>query len=140
MNILLIDDSAADVHLTKLALNETLSDSHIQVAEDGERALQYLNGAEQYSSVVHPDLILLDLNMPRFDGFSLLACIKALPQYRSTPVIILSTSDWPRDVERAYQLGALTYFTKPTSWKDYIALGSAIATVWNQWHAGFSWH
>ena len=135
MEILLVDDSAADAYLTKLALSEALPNSHVRVAEDGEQALQYLAEAEDYKAAVHPDLILLDLNMPRLDGLSLLAHIKALPEYRSTPIIVLTTSNWSSDVDRAYQLGALKYFTKPANWADYIALGSIIASVWKQWSA-----
>ena len=135
MDILSVDDSAADAFLTKLALNEALPDSCVRVAEDGDHALQYLAEAENYPTVVHPDLILLDLNMLRLDRLSPLTLIKSFPEYRSTPIIVLTTSSWSRDIEQAYQLGALKYFTKPANWKDYIALGSAIAAVWNQWYA-----
>lgn len=133
MDILLVDDSAADAYLTKLALIEALPDIHVRVAEDGEQALRFLSETEQYPSMTHPDLILLDLNMPRLDGFSFLMRMKALPEHESTPVIILTTSSWSRDVERAYELGALKYFTKPGNWEDYMALGTAIAAVWHQW-------
>ena len=133
MDILLVDDSAADAYLTKLALSEALPESHVRVAEDGEQALRYLSEGKRYPREdMQPDLILLDLNMPRLDGFSLLTHIKSLPEYRSIPVIVLTTSSWSRDVERAYQLGALKYFTKPANWEDYVALGSAIAAVWDQ--------
>lgn len=135
MEILLVDDSTADAYLTKLALTEALPDSHVRVAEDGEQALQYLAGTDNYSANIHPDLILLDLNMPRLDGLSLLRLIKALPECRATPVIILTTSNWSHDIDRAYQLGALKYFTKPANWHDYVTLGSAIASVWDRWHA-----
>ena len=135
MDILLVDDSAADAYLTKLVLNEVFPDSQIRVAEDGEQALRYLEEGEKYLTVIHPDLILLDLNMPRLDGFALLNRIKTLPQYHATPVIILTTSNWSQDIEQAYQLGALQYFTKPTNWNDYRALGWAIANAWHQWRA-----
>ena len=134
MEILLVDDSAADAYLTKLALTEALPNSRVHVAEDGEQALQYLAETENYPTAMHSDLILLDLNMPRLDGLSLLSLIKAHPDYEATPVIILTTSSWSRDVDRAYQLGALKYFTKPANWQDYVALGSAIAAVWDRWH------
>ena len=132
MDILLVDHSAADAYLTKLALNEAFPDSRICVAEDGEQALQYLAEAENYPDAIHPDLILLDLNMPRLDGLSLLTLIKVFPYYRSTPIIVLTTSSWSRDIERAYQLGALKYFVKPANWKDHITLGATIAAVWDQ--------
>ena len=132
MDILLIDHSAADAYLTKLALNEAFLDSRVCVAEDGEQALQYLAETENYPAAMHPDLILLDLNIPRLDGLSLLTLIKLFPHYRSTPIIVLTTSSWSRDIERAFQLGALKYFIKPTNCEDHIALGAAIAAVWDQ--------
>jgi CheY-like chemotaxis protein len=135
MNILLVDDSAADVYLAKLALHEALPESQVRVVEDGEQALHYLAEGDQYRSGVHPDLILLDLNIPGLDGFSLLARIKTLPGYQSTPVIFLTSSSRAGDIQQAYQLGALKYFTKPANWKDYIALGYSIAAVWDQWCA-----
>ena len=93
---------------------------------------QYLADTENYPAAMHPDLILLDLNIPRLDGLSLLTLIKLFPHYRSTPIIVLTTSSWSRDIERAYQLGALKYFIKPTNCEDHIALGAAIAAVWDQ--------
>jgi|SRR5581483_3357818 len=135
MEILLVDDSAADAYLTKLALTEALPSSHIRVAEDGEQALQYLAETEKFPAAIHPDLILLDLNMPRLDGLSFLSLIKSHPDYRATPVIVLTTSNWSRDVDQAYQLGALKYFTKPANWQEYVALGAAIAAVWERWCA-----
>ena len=136
MDILLVDHSVADAYLTKLALNEAFPDSRVCVVEDGEQALQYLAEAENYpAAAIHPDLILLDLNMPRLDGLSLLTLIKVFPHYRSTPIIVLTTSSWSHDIEQAYQLGVLKYFTKPANWEDHIALGSAIAAVWDQWYA-----
>jgi CheY-like chemotaxis protein len=133
MEILLVDDSAADTYLTKLALNEVLPDSRVRVVEDGEQALGYLDEIKKSPTTIPPDLIVLDLNMPRLDGFSVLTHLKAMPEYRSTPVIVLTTSTWQNDITRAYQLGALKYFSKPSKWEDYLTLGSQIATLWNQW-------
>jgi CheY-like chemotaxis protein len=133
MEILLVDDSAADRYLTKLALNEALPDSRVRMVEDGEQALGYLDEIKESPTAIPPDLIVLDLNMPRIDGFSVLIHLKAMPEYRSTPVVVLTTSTWQNDVNRAYQLGATKYFNKPSKWEDYIALGSRIAKLWNQW-------
>jgi two-component system, chemotaxis family, response regulator Rcp1 len=133
MEILLVDDSVADTYLTKLALNEALPDSRVRVVEDGEKALGYLDGIKQSSTALPPDLIVLDLNMPRLDGFSVLTHLKEMPEYRSTPVIVLTTSTWQNDIIHAYRLGVLKYFSKPSKWEDYLKLGSCIATLWNQW-------
>jgi CheY-like chemotaxis protein len=133
MEILLVDDSAADRYLTKLALNEALPDSRVRTVEDGEQALGYLDEIKKSPTAIPPDLIVLDLNMPRLDGFSVLLHLKAMPEYQSTPVIILTTSTWQNDINRAYQLGAAKYFSKPSKWEDYITLGSRIAALWNQW-------
>lgn len=133
MEILLVDDSAADRYLTKLALNEALPDSRVRMVEDGEQALGYLDEIKRSPTAILPDLIVLDLNMPRLDGFSLLTHLKAMPEYQSTPVIVLTTSTWQNDITRAYRLGVLKYFSKPSKWEDYLTLGSSIATLWNQW-------
>lgn len=135
MEILLVDDSEADTYLTKLALRAALPDSHVRVVEDGEQALGYLDEVKKSSTSAPPDLIVLDLNMPRIDGFSLLGHLKSTPEYQSIPVVVLTTSTWQNDINRAYQLGAFKYFSKPSTWEDYIALGSNIATVWKQWRA-----
>jgi CheY-like chemotaxis protein len=137
MEILLVDDSAADRYLTKLALNEVLPDSRVYMVEDGEQALGYLNEIKECPNTIPPDLIVLDLNMPRLDGFSVLLYLKAMPEYQSTPVIVLTTSSRQNDINRAYQLGAIKYFSKPSKWEDYITLGSSIATIWNQWRMEF---
>lgn len=133
MEILLVDDSAADRYLTKLALNEALPDSRVRMVEDGEQALGYLDEIKRSPTAIPPDLIVLDLNMPRLDGFSVLTHLKAMPEYQSTPVIVLTTSTWQNDITRAYRLGVLKYFSKPSKWEDYLTLGSSIATLWNQW-------
>lgn len=137
MEILLVDDSEADTYLTKLALHAALPDSHVRVVEDGEQALGYLNEVKNSSTAAPPDLIVLDLNMPRVDGFSVLVQLKSMPEYKSVPVVVLTTSTWQTDINRAYQLGAFKYFSKPSTWEDYIALGSNIATVWDQWRTRF---
>lgn len=133
MEILLVDDSAADRYLTKLALNEALPDSRVRMVEDGEQALGYLDEIKRSPTAIPPDLIVLDLNMPRLDGFSVLTHLKAMPEYQSTPVIVLTTSTWQNDITRAYRLGILKYFSKPSKWEDYLILGSSIAILWNQW-------
>ena len=135
MNILLVDDSIADASLTKLALLDTLPDSHITVATDGAQALQYLSETENAPFVIYPDLVICDLNMPRMDGFSLIEQIKAHPEFQSLPIMILTTSSSTRDIERANQLGVLTYFTKPWNWDDYKILASAITKAWTQWRS-----
>jgi CheY-like chemotaxis protein len=123
MEILLVDDSTADTYLTKLALNEAIPDSRVHVVEDGEQALGYLDEIKNSPTAIPPDLIVLDLNMPRLDGFSVLTYLKAMPEYQSTPVIVLTTSTWQNDINRAHRLGALKYFSKPSKWEDYITLG-----------------
>src|SRR5215207_8222190 len=100
MEILLVDDSAADTYLTKLALTEALPDSRVRVVEDGEQALGYLEEVKNSPTALPPDLIVLDLNMPRIDGFSVLIHLKEMPEYRSTPVIVLTTSTWQNDINR----------------------------------------
>jgi len=113
VEILLVDDSPACVRLMRLCLEEGEPDSHLSVAGDGADAHDFLHRVGDHSDAPRPDLILLDLEMPRKNGWELLAEIKSDPKLKCIPVIVLSQSDSQRNVDRAYQLHANCYLHKP---------------------------
>jgi CheY-like chemotaxis protein len=119
VEILLVDDDPADVQLTQEALQEGRVPSRVNVVGDGEEALAYLRGEGEYATALLPDLILLDLKMPRKSGLELLAEIKADDALRRIPVIVLTTSDAPEDILKAYDLQASCYITKPSDLDEF---------------------
>ena len=125
--ILVVDDSAADVRLLREAVREATINAELHAVEDGEQALAYLRrGAER------PDLVLLDLNLPRRDGREVLEAIKNDPELKSVPVIVLSTSAAPRDVADCYALHANAYLVKPMGLDAFDALVRALDAFWLQ--------
>jgi CheY-like chemotaxis protein len=119
INVLLVEDDPGDVLMTREAFEENLH-NRLDVVTDGEAALGYLRQEEPYADVPRPDLILLDLNLPRRDGREVLQEIKADPDLRHIPVIVLTTSQAEEDVLRSYQLHANAYVTKPVDFEGFI--------------------
>lgn len=125
--ILVVDDSPADVRLLREAMREATINAELHAVEDGEEALAHLRrGAER------PDLVLLDLNLPRRDGREVLEAIKNDPDLKSIPVIVLSTSAAPRDVADCYALHANSYLVKPLGLDEFGALVRALDAFWLQ--------
>jgi len=127
--ILLVEDNPADVCLTQEALKETDIPHHLQVAEDGVLALEYLQQTEN-TDAIRPDIILLDLNMPRMGGHELLERIKSDDLLKSIPVIILSSSSASEDISRAYALNANCYTRKPMNIDPFIEVIKGIQEFW----------
>ena len=117
VQILLAEDNPADVYLIEEALREHKVPFRITVAEDGEAAMAMVASGE-----VQPDLILLDLNMPKRSGGEVLTHIRAQPHCRTTPVIVLTSSDSPADREEALRLGATSYIRKPTGLDEFLQI------------------
>jgi CheY-like chemotaxis protein len=113
IDILLVEDSPGDVRLTREALKEGKVRNNLYVCADGVEALDFVRGRGQYAGAVRPDLILLDLNMPKKDGREVLAEIKADPELKSIPVVILATSEAEQDILMSYNLHANCYISKP---------------------------
>lgn len=128
--VLLVDDSPADIDLTREALNQHNSPFHIRVATDGIEAMKIIRGQDEHADEILPDLVILDLNLPGKDGRSVLSEVKTDPALRTTPVVIFSTSSAQRDVMLCYQLGANSYVTKPGNLQDFMA---AVASLENYW-------
>jgi CheY-like chemotaxis protein len=119
INVLLVEDDPGDVLMTREAFEEYLH-NRLDVVSDGSEALAYLRREGGYTDAPRPDLILLDLNLPRRDGREVLAEVKADENLRTIPVIVLTTSQADEDVLRSYQLHANAYVTKPVDFDGFI--------------------
>lgn len=126
VRVLLVDDSDADVRLTREALKDSKLLLELEVASDGEQALAFLRGTGPW----RPDLILLDLNLPRLDGRQVLAAIKADSALRTIPVVVLTTSQAEEDVLRCYELAANCFVTKPLELDQFLKVVGAIEGFW----------
>lgn len=130
LNLLLVEDNAADVRLTREALRTSASPPTLQVARDGEQALAMLMRQGDYASLPEPDLVLLDLNLPRIDGREVLARIKGDARLQHIPVIVLSTSKVDTDVAACYQLHANCYLQKPMEIESFAGTMRQIEEFW----------
>jgi CheY-like chemotaxis protein len=129
LHILLVEDNAGDVRLTREALDESKHPYRLSIASDGLKALDFLNRAKQ-GEEDRPDLILLDWNLPRMDGKELLARIKADSELRAIPVVVLTTSRARVDVERAYELQANCFITKPVDVVQFFRIINDVESFW----------
>ena len=129
-DILLVEDNPGDVLLTQEAFREGRLVHRLWVAEDGEDALRFLRQEGTHANAPRPDLILLDLNLPKKDGRELLGDIKNDPSLRQIPVIILTTSESEQDVWRAYKLHANCYLTKPVQMDDFLEKIRSVEEFW----------
>ena len=130
IDILLVEDSPTDAELTIEALRQARVSNRVHHVEDGEDAVAFLNGEVDDQGVELPDLILLDLNMPRKNGFEVLRDIRGSQRLRRIPVIILTTSSDEADVISAYELAANCYITKPVSLPDFVKAMQAFEAFW----------
>ena len=129
--ILLVEDNPADIRLTREAFRERqLSDAHVHVVKDGVEAINFLTQQGQYADAPRPNLILLDLNLPRKDGREVLAEIKRSPELRRIPVVILTTSQSEADVLRTYDLHANCFITKPVDLNRFLDVVKAVEDFW----------
>jgi CheY-like chemotaxis protein len=120
VEILLVEDDPGDVLMTREALAESKVLNNLTVVSNGEEALRYLLREGEYADAVRPDLVLLDLNLPRVDGREVLARVKADERLRTIPVVVLTTSEAEEDVLRSYQLHANAYVTKPVDFESFV--------------------
>jgi two-component system, chemotaxis family, response regulator Rcp1 len=117
--ILLVDDSPADLDLICDTLSASICPGHVNTVPDGEEAIAFLRRVGTYGGAVRPDLIILDLNLPRKDGRMVLADFKSEPTLQSIPVVVFTTSHSRKDIARSYELGANCYVSKPGSLEDF---------------------
>jgi CheY-like chemotaxis protein len=130
VHILLVEDNEGDILLTTEALEEGKILNKISVVRDGKAAIDFISKSGAYMAVETPDLILLDINLPKKNGFEVLQFVKSSHEHRQIPVIMLTTSSSMRDVEQSYQKYANCYITKPIEVNDFM---DAIAKVENFW-------
>jgi chemotaxis family two-component system response regulator Rcp1 len=130
IEILLVEDNPGDVRLTKEALKEVKIHNTLNVVMDGQAAIDYLRKTGQYASAKRPDLILLDLNLPKKSGREVLAEIKGDTNLKLIPVVVLTTSKAEEDIIRSYSLHANSYVTKPVDMAQFITVVKAVESFW----------
>jgi CheY-like chemotaxis protein len=130
IDILLVEDNPVDTRLTIEALKENKIKNNLQIVTDGIEALDFLHKRGKYPDVGRPDLILLDLNLPRKDGHQVLAEIKDDPDLRRIPVVILTISKAEEDVLKSYNLHANCYITKPIDLNQFVTVVKSIKEFW----------
>jgi chemotaxis family two-component system response regulator Rcp1 len=128
--ILLVDDNPGDVRLTMEALKDGKLQSTVHTVQDGIEAMAFLHGSGKYAGALHPDLILLDLNLPKMDGAQVLSEIKGDTGLRHIPVVMFSGSRDRDDIDKAYDLQANCYVTKPMDLEEYTSVVKSISDYW----------
>lgn len=130
IEILMVEDNAADVRLTTEAFRDTGTHNRLNVVGDGEEAMDFLRREGRYSDAARPDLILLDLNLPRKDGREVLKEIKQDPDLKRIPVVVITTSDNEKDILKAYDMHVNAYITKPVDFDKFVSIVGAIEDFW----------
>jgi two-component system, chemotaxis family, response regulator Rcp1 len=128
--LLIVDDNPADISLAQEALKACAYRGKINSVVDGAEALAFLSKRGNYADAARPDLVLLDLNLPKRDGLSVLTAMKANQELRRIPVVIFSTSKLGRDVARSYELGANCYVSKPGNLNEFFSMMRSIEEFW----------
>lgn len=130
IEILLVEDNPGDARLTQEAFREGKLSNRLTVVGDGVEALAYLRRAGTYAASVRPDIVLLDLNLPKKDGRDVLAEVKGDEQLRRIPIVILTTSTSEQDILKAYDLHANCYITKPVNLEQFLTVVKSIEDFW----------
>lgn len=130
VEIMLVEDSEPDILLTEEAFSEARVRNRLHVVRDGEEALQFLRREGDYAAAPRPDVILMDINMPRKNGLEVLEEVKADPSLRSIPVLILTTSQAEDDVQRSYSGHASGYVVKPVGFENFLQAIRAFEDFW----------
>lgn len=130
IEILLVEDNPGDIRMMREVLRDARVINQINVVNDGVAAIAYLRREDPYPEAVRPDLILLDLNLPKKDGRQVLEIVKQDPQLRRIPVVVMTSSQAEQDILRAYDLHANCYVTKPFNLDEAVAVGKAIEEFW----------
>jgi CheY-like chemotaxis protein len=128
--VLLIEDDPADQELARRAIADTGWRAQVYTVDDGDAGLEFLHGRGRFTGAPRPDLVLLDLNMPRLRGEQVLAHVRGDPKLRDVPVVVLTTSAREADVQRSYELGCNSFLTKPDDVQDYLRLFQTTGTYW----------
>ncbi|WP_199329986.1 response regulator [Calothrix membranacea] len=130
IEVLLVEDNPGDALLTRIALEDSKISVNLSVVEDGVEAMAFLRKQDKYADVPHPDIVLLDLNLPKKDGREVLAEIKGDAHLRRIPVVVLTTSQAEEDIVKAYNLAANCYITKPVDFDQFVRIVRSIENFW----------
>ncbi|MBD2439731.1 response regulator [Nostoc sp. FACHB-110] len=130
IEVLLVEDNPGDAELTRIALQDSKISINLNVVEDGVEAMAFLRKQNNYAKKPHPDIVLLDLNLPRKDGREVLAEIKSDDHLKRIPVVVLTTSQSEEDILRAYNLAANCYITKPVDFDQFVKIVQSIENFW----------
>ena len=130
VDLLLVEDNPGDVRLTEEALRDAGMPVNLSVATDGVEAVDFLHRRGKYKNAPRPDLILLDLNLPKKNGPEVLSDIKSDPDLKRIPVLVMTTSSEPGDIQKAYSLNANCYITKPIQLEDFLNVVQSIENFW----------
>ena len=130
IEILLVEDNPGDARLTQEALKDSKLNNKLYIVEDGVEALTFLKNEGKFADAPRPDIILLDLNLPRMSGRELLEIIKADEVLKTIPVVVLTTSDDERDIVTSYSLHANCYITKPVDMNQFVTIVKNIKDFW----------
>lgn len=130
IEILLVEDNPGDVMLTQEAFSEAKISNNLQVTRDGEEAIAYLKKENSYEHATRPDLILLDLNLPKVNGGEVLTYIKSDKALMRIPVIVLTSSEAEKDIIKSYNLHANSYIIKPINFDQFVKAVNAIENFW----------
>jgi two-component system response regulator len=128
--ILMVDDNPADIDLTSEVLAQSKKQFHVNAVNDGAEAISFLQRQGKYAEAPVPELLVLDLNLPRKDGCEVLANIKADPELARIPVVIFTTSQAHSDITRSYKLGANCYLRKPGNLPEFVQVVQSMAQFW----------
>ncbi len=129
-DILIIEDNQSDAILMQEAIKETMMENKVTIMNEATEAIKYLNQKDEYANAPRPDLILMDLKMPSFNGFEFLQIIKKDPRFSAIPVIVLTGSDDETDITQAYKLMANCFVVKPVNFVKYKRVVSVINDFW----------
>lgn len=132
IRILLVEDDPGDVRLTREALAESKLRNELHVVGDGEEAMEFLRRTGRHVDAPRPDVVLLDLNLPRLSGREVLELVKSDPELKSIPVTVLTTSQAEEDIVRSYDLNANAYVTKPVDLAQFMRVVHAVEDFWVQ--------
>jgi CheY-like chemotaxis protein len=130
IEVLLVEDNPGDAELTRIALEDSKISVNLNVVEDGVEAMAFLQKQGNYANAPHPDIVLLDLNLPKKDGREVLAEIKADKKLRRIPVVVLTTSQSEEDILKAYNLSANCFITKPVDFDQFVKIVQSIENFW----------
>lgn len=130
IDILLVEDNPGDIRLTEEAFKEGMLQNKLHVVMDGEAAMEFLERRGEYKNAIRPDLILLDLNLPKMNGREVLAAIKKDPDLKRIPVVVLTTSQDETDIIESYRQFASSYIVKPVSMEKFIKVVSSFKQYW----------